>query len=118
MYIKIGKLLVFCRNEKTSVKQSMKCKVCLNLADLPPSIDIWCPRVELTLGQIYPLVEASGGQEWQFQISTVRAHIGRSTGRPTPHRGANSGTCRFLLLELILADQVAPADHLTLHLQI
>ena len=29
-------LLVFRRNEKTSVKQSMKRKVCSNLADLPP----------------------------------------------------------------------------------
>ena len=28
-----------------------------------------------------PLVVASSGQEWQFHISTVRAHIGRSSGR-------------------------------------
>ena len=41
-----------------------------------------------------------------------------------PTRGARNGNFRFLLLELILADQVAPedhlapADHLTLHLQI
>ena len=54
--------MVFRRNEKTSVKQSMKRKVCSNLADLPP------------------LVDASSCQEWQFHISTVRAHIG-STGR-------------------------------------
>ena len=27
-----------------------------------------------------PPVQASSGQEWQFHISTVRAHIGRSTG--------------------------------------
>ena len=33
--------------------------------------------------QIYPPV-VSSGQEWQFHISTVRAHIGRSTGRHTP----------------------------------
>ena len=31
-----------------------------------------------------PPVEASSGQEWQFHISTVRAHIGRSSGRSTP----------------------------------
>ena len=29
-------------------------------------------------------VEASSGQEWQFYISTVRTHIGRSTGKSTP----------------------------------
>ena len=29
-------------------------------------------------------VEASSGQEWQFQISIVKAHIGRSTGRSKP----------------------------------
>ena len=28
-----------------------------------------------------PPVEASSGQVWQFHISTVRAHIGRSIGR-------------------------------------
>ena len=27
----------------------------------------------------------SPGQEWQYEISTVRAHIGRSTGRYIPH---------------------------------
>ena len=37
--------------------------------------------------QIYPPVVAASGQEWQFYISTVRAH--------------------FLLLEVILADEVA-----------
>ena len=58
----------------------------------------------------HPLVEASSGQEWQFQISTIRAHFGSSTGRCTPHRGTKNGNLRFLLLELILADQVAPAD--------
>ena len=36
-----------------------------------------------------PPVEASSGQEWQYEISTVRAHIGRSPGRstPSPSRG-------------------------------
>ena len=51
------------------------------LADLPP-----------------PPVEASSGQEWQYQISTVRVHIGRSTGKYISP---------FLLLQLILAHQMA-----------
>ena len=38
-----------------------------------------------------PPVEASSGQEWQFYISTVRAHIGRSTGRSYPPVEASSG---------------------------
>ena len=29
-------------------------------------------------------VVSSSLPEWEFQISTVRAHIGRSTGRSTP----------------------------------
>ena len=50
-------LLVFHRNEQISVMQSMKCKVCSNLAkqlaDLSPlSRDIWWPRVEITLRHI------------------------------------------------------------------
>ena len=67
------------------------------LADLPP------PPVEASSGQEWqfeistvrthfgrsagrssPLVQASSSQEWQFGISTIRAHIGRSTGRSTP----------------------------------
>ena len=44
------------------------------LADLPSSRGIWWPRVELTwvqltcthILQIYALVEASGGQEWNY----------------------------------------------------
>ena len=35
------------------------------------------------LADLPPLVEASIGQEWQFHISTVRAHIGRSSRRST-----------------------------------
>ena len=52
--------------------------------------------------QIYPPVVASSGQEWQFHISTVRGHIGRSSGRCGQH-----GSFTILLLEFILADQVA-----------
>ena len=36
------------------------------------------------LADLTPPVVASSGQEWQYDISTVRAHIGRSTGRSTP----------------------------------
>ena len=36
------------------------------------------------VADLYPTVEASSGQEWQLHISTVRAHIGRSTGRSIP----------------------------------
>ena len=35
------------------------------------------------LAGLPPPVLASSGQEWQFHISTVRAHIGRSSGRST-----------------------------------
>ena len=35
------------------------------------------------LADLPPLVEAYNGQQWQFQISTVRGHIGRSIGRST-----------------------------------
>ena len=42
-------------------------------------------------GRSTPPVVASSGQEWQFHISTVRAHIGRSTGRSTPPIVASSG---------------------------
>ena len=53
-----------------------------------------------------PPVESSRGGE--YYISTIRANIGRSTGRSTPHRVISSGgNSTFLLLELILADQLA-----------
>ena len=57
-----------------------------------------------------PPVLVSSGQEWQFHICTVRAHIGRSTGRSTLqywHLVVKNGNFTFLLLELILIDQVA-----------
>ena len=57
-----------------------------------------------------PIV-ASNGQEWQYVISTVRLHIGRSTGRSTPsrkwHLVVKNDNMTFLLLELICADQLA-----------
>ena len=38
---------------------------------------------ELTIYRVgkFPPVEASSGKEWQFKISIVKAHIGRSSGR-------------------------------------
>ena len=38
-----------------------------------------------------PLVLASSGQEWQFHIATVRAHIGQSSGRSAHAVLASSG---------------------------
>ena len=65
-------------------------------------------------GRSTPLVLASSGQEWWFHTSTVRVHIGRwsgrSTGRSTPqywHLVVKNGNFTFLLLDLILADEVA-----------
>ena len=49
------------------------------------------------LADLSPLVEASSGQEWQYEISIVSAHLVRS-----PCRYISP----FLLLELLLADQV------------
>ena len=58
-----------------------------------------------------PPVEASSGQEWKFQISIVKAHVGRSSGRSTPlsrrHLVAKNVNFQFLLLKLIQTDQVA-----------
>ena len=36
-------------------------------------------------------IEASNGQEWQYEISSVRAHIGRSTDKSTTPVQASSG---------------------------
>ena len=41
------------------------------------------------LADICP-IEASSGQEWQYEISTARAHIGRSTSRSTTPVKASS----------------------------
>ena len=91
------------------------------VTDLPPSIDL---PVDLNadfrfllleliladqLADLPPPVVACSGEEWQFHISTVRFHIGRSTGRFTPqywHLVVKDGNFTFLLLELILADQL------------
>ena len=47
--------------------------------------------LEAHIWQIYPPVLASSGQEWQFHISNVRAHIGRSTSRSIPPVLGSSG---------------------------
>ena len=57
-----------------------------------------------------PPILASSGQKWQFSIYTLRIHIGKSTGRSTPqywHLVVKNGNFTFLLLEFILADQLA-----------
>ena len=40
-----------------------------------------CPVVK---NDNFTLLLTSSGQEWKFDISTLRVHIGRSTGRSTP----------------------------------
>ena len=68
------------------------------LADLPPPVEAssgqeYQFQIAIVTGHIgrltdrsIPLVEASRGQEWQFQITIVTGHIGRSTGRFTPQQ--------------------------------
>ena len=87
------------------------------------------------LADLHLLIEASSGHEWQFEIYTVRAHIGKCSpqgiqwlrmaiqictfrtciGLPR-HLVVKNGNFRFILLELILADQLAdlplPQRHL------
>ena len=58
-----------------------------NLADLPPPIEHRsCEYCYTKLGRSPPPIETSSGEEWQFQISIVKAHIGRSSGRSTQMR--------------------------------
>ena len=45
--------------------------------------------LELILADLPPVL-ASSGQEWQYEIYTVRAHIGRSPGRSTSSVVASS----------------------------
>ena len=59
------------------------------------------------LADLLPPLVASSGQEWQSDISTVRAHIGRTTGRSTSMIVASSGNVSFLLLEFVLVEQLA-----------
>ena len=45
-----------------------------------------------------PAVESSSGQDWQFEISTIRANIERSTGRSTllpPVESSSGQECQF-----------------------
>ena len=43
------------------------------------------------VADLTPLGQATSGQEWQFHISTVRAHIDRSPVRYTPQVQTSSG---------------------------
>ena len=62
--------------------------------------------------QIYPLVLTSSGQEWQFHIATVTAHIGRSTGRSTPYQSSTDALSTITpnLVDL-LADLPPSIEH-------
>ena len=94
------------------------------LADLPPphvvasNIQEWQFQITIVRGHIgrltdrsTPLVEASNGQEWQFLIAIVTGHIGRSTSRSIPLQQRilvpRNGNFRFLLLQVVQADQLA-----------
>ena len=74
-----------------SVKQSKKCKACPKLADLPTQVDLPLDLNGNFRFEIFKLILAdqladlppASGSEWQFQIFTVRAHMGRSIGRST-----------------------------------
>ena len=46
------------------------------------------------VADLHPPVLSLSGQEWQFHISTVRAHIGRSTCRSTPRYLPRRGVLR------------------------
>ena len=81
------------------------------LPDLTCNMDVRAHIGRLTgRSTPYPPILASNGQEWQFYISIVRVYIGRSTGRSTPPSTGISWSrmaITFLLLEFILADQLA-----------
>ena len=105
-----------------------------HLVDKNGNFQIATVRVHIgkSTGRSTPPIEASSGQEWQFEIYTVRAHIGPQgiqwlrmaiqictfrtcIGLPR-HLVVKNGNFRFILLELILADQLAdlplPQRHL------
>ena len=64
--------------------------------------------LELIFADLPPPVQTSSGPEWQYEVSFVTAHIGRSTGRyQVRHPVVQNGDIRFILLELILADELA-----------
>ena len=46
-------------------------------------------------GRSTPPVNASSGQEWQFHISIVKSHIGRSTGISTPIKSSSGKEWQF-----------------------
>ena len=71
--------------------------------------------LELILVDVPP-IESSNGQEWQFEIYTVRTHIGRSTGRYTPHYRhlvVKNANLRFILFNIIFTDQLADIPSIT-----
>ena len=96
-----------------------------NLTDLPQiNWQIYTPHIKhrclaycyTKLGRSTPLIKH---RCLEYCLGT--AHIGRSTGRSTPHiihLVAKNGNCRFVLLKLILADELAdlPPVDLPVHL--
>ena len=54
-----------------------------------------------------PPIESISSEEWQFYISTIKAHTGRSTGRCIPQLDHLMVNFTFLILELILAYELA-----------
>ena len=75
--------------------------------------NLWCKAWNIKCvqnWQMYLPGRSASGSEWHFQIFTVQAHIGRWSGRSTPqywHLVVKNGNFTFLLLQLILADEVA-----------
>ena len=65
------------------------------------------------LADLTPQVKASSGQEWQYEISTVRLIL---TYQLAYHLMVKNGNLTFLLLEPILADQLADLNLWYMHL--
>ena len=78
---------------------------------LPPQLNIEALHTVTPNLADLPHLQASSGEEWQFKISIVKAHIGRSSGRSPPKTGillSGMAIVHCLLqLEFILADQLA-----------
>ena len=72
------------QSKKTSVMSTPKCL----------GAHFW----QIYLADLQAPVETSSGQEWQFQTSIIKAHIGRSSGRSTSHRSASGSEWQFHIM--------------------
>ena len=87
------------------------------LPGLSCNMDVRAHIWQIYLADLTPAVLTCSGQEWQFQISNVKAHIARSTQQiyppPNWHPVLKNGNFTFPLLDFILADQLAdlPPTH-------